>query len=211
MLIGVLLPRRAGALRAVSSGHFSGQGGAAGLRPLPRQRRPRACGRPEHLLLRRWASPPAPPSAGSTGLLNSPLATGQCPMGFFSGDGFKPCQPCPQGAYQPDLGRTLCFPCGGGLSTKREGASSFHDCEVKGQSQTGMRACIGDPQMRRQNPKTFKRSSRFERSVNAPVGGGSAQRAGLPSVTDRPSSALQSSAPRAITTTPRSTAASAAP
>lgn len=54
-------------------------------------------------------------------------------MGYFSSDGFKPCQPCPQGAYQPDLGRTLCFPCGGGLSTKREGASSFHDCEVKGQ------------------------------------------------------------------------------
>lgn len=58
---------------------------------------------------------------------------GQCPTGYFSSDGFKPCQPCPQGAYQPDLGRTLCFPCGGGLSTKREGASSFHDCEVKGQ------------------------------------------------------------------------------
>ena len=60
--------------------------------------------------------------------------SGQCPTGYFSSDGFKPCQPCPQGTYQPDLGRTLCFPCGGGLSTKREGASSFHDCEVKGQS-----------------------------------------------------------------------------
>lgn len=58
---------------------------------------------------------------------------GQCPTGSFSGDGFKPCQLCPQGTYQPDLGRTLCFPCGGGLGTKREGASSFHDCEVKGQ------------------------------------------------------------------------------
>ena len=57
---------------------------------------------------------------------------GQCPTGYFSNDGFKPCQPCAQGAYQPDLGRTLCFPGGGGLSTKREGASSFHDCEVKG-------------------------------------------------------------------------------
>lgn len=59
--------------------------------------------------------------------------SGQCPTGSFSSDGFKPCQLCPQGTYQPDLGRTLCFPCGGGLSTKREGASSFHDCEVKGQ------------------------------------------------------------------------------
>ena len=57
---------------------------------------------------------------------------GQCSTGYFSNDGFKPCQPCPLGTYQPDLGRTLCFPCGGNLSTKREGASSFHDCEVKG-------------------------------------------------------------------------------
>uniref|UniRef100_A0A1A8HMN5 Signal peptide, CUB domain, EGF-like 3 n=1 Tax=Nothobranchius korthausae TaxID=1143690 RepID=A0A1A8HMN5_9TELE len=62
---------------------------------------------------------------------------GQCSTGFFSNDGFKPCQPCPQGTYQPDLGRTLCFPCGGGLSTKREGASSFHDCEVKVQCSPG--------------------------------------------------------------------------
>uniref|UniRef100_A0A3P9NGH6 Signal peptide, CUB and EGF-like domain-containing protein 2 n=1 Tax=Poecilia reticulata TaxID=8081 RepID=A0A3P9NGH6_POERE len=61
----------------------------------------------------------------------------QCPTGYFSSDGFKPCQPCPQGTYQPDLGRTLCFPCGGGLSTKREGASSFHDCEVKVQCSPG--------------------------------------------------------------------------
>uniref|UniRef100_A0AAQ5XKL8 Signal peptide, CUB and EGF-like domain-containing protein 2 n=1 Tax=Amphiprion ocellaris TaxID=80972 RepID=A0AAQ5XKL8_AMPOC len=60
-----------------------------------------------------------------------------CPTGYFSSDGFKPCQPCPQGSYQPDLGRTLCFPCGGGLSTKREGASSFHDCEVKVQCSPG--------------------------------------------------------------------------
>lgn len=58
---------------------------------------------------------------------------GQCPTGYYSSSGFKPCLPCPQGYYQPDLGRTLCFPCGGGLNTKREGASSFHDCEVKGQ------------------------------------------------------------------------------
>lgn len=62
------------------------------------------------------------------------LLTGQCPPGYFSSDGFKPCQLCPLGSYQPDPGRTLCFPCGGGLGTKREGASSFNDCEVKGQS-----------------------------------------------------------------------------
>uniref|UniRef100_A0A8C6WY42 Signal peptide, CUB domain, EGF-like 3 n=1 Tax=Neogobius melanostomus TaxID=47308 RepID=A0A8C6WY42_9GOBI len=69
---------------------------------------------------------------GPMGAKNISSCAGQCPTGFFSSDGFKPCQPCPQGTYQPDLGRTLCFPCGGGLNTKREGASSFHDCEVKG-------------------------------------------------------------------------------
>uniref|UniRef100_A0A4W5NGR0 Signal peptide, CUB and EGF-like domain-containing protein 3 n=1 Tax=Hucho hucho TaxID=62062 RepID=A0A4W5NGR0_9TELE len=56
---------------------------------------------------------------------------------YLSLDGFQPCQPCPFGSYQPDLGRTLCFPCGGGLSTKREGSSSFHDCEVKVQCSPG--------------------------------------------------------------------------
>uniref|UniRef100_A0A672ZEN3 Signal peptide, CUB domain, EGF-like 3 n=1 Tax=Sphaeramia orbicularis TaxID=375764 RepID=A0A672ZEN3_9TELE len=69
---------------------------------------------------------------GPVGARNISSCAGQCSTGYFSNDGFKPCQPCPQGTYQPDLGRTLCFPCGGGLSTKREGASSFHDCEVKG-------------------------------------------------------------------------------
>ncbi|XP_038578035.1 signal peptide, CUB and EGF-like domain-containing protein 3 isoform X2 [Micropterus salmoides] len=74
---------------------------------------------------------------GPVGARNISSCAGQCPTGYFSSDGFKPCQPCPQGAYQPDLGRTLCFPCGGGLSTKREGASSFHDCEVKVQCSPG--------------------------------------------------------------------------
>lgn len=53
MLIGVLLPRWAGALCAVSAGHFSGEGRAAGLRPLSWQRRPRACRRSQYLLVRR--------------------------------------------------------------------------------------------------------------------------------------------------------------
>ncbi|XP_047451313.1 signal peptide, CUB and EGF-like domain-containing protein 3 isoform X1 [Mugil cephalus] len=74
---------------------------------------------------------------GPVGARNISSCAGQCPTGYFSSDGFKPCQPCPQGSYQPDLGRTLCFPCGGGLSTKREGASSFHDCEVKVQCSPG--------------------------------------------------------------------------
>uniref|UniRef100_A0A3Q2D3X2 Signal peptide, CUB and EGF-like domain-containing protein 2 n=1 Tax=Cyprinodon variegatus TaxID=28743 RepID=A0A3Q2D3X2_CYPVA len=74
---------------------------------------------------------------GPVGARNISSCAGQCPTGYFSSDGFKPCQPCPQGTYQSDLGRTLCFPCGGGLSTKREGASSFHDCEVKVQCSPG--------------------------------------------------------------------------
>uniref|UniRef100_A0A9J8BMF9 Signal peptide, CUB and EGF-like domain-containing protein 2 n=1 Tax=Cyprinus carpio carpio TaxID=630221 RepID=A0A9J8BMF9_CYPCA len=68
---------------------------------------------------------------GPLGARNISSCAGQCPPGYFSSDGFKPCQPCPLGAYQPDPGRTLCFPCGGGLGTKKEGASSFNDCEVK--------------------------------------------------------------------------------
>lgn len=56
MLIGVLLPRRAGALRAVSARHFPGEGRAAGLRPLSWQRRPRACRRSQHLLVCRYVN-----------------------------------------------------------------------------------------------------------------------------------------------------------
>ncbi|CAB1329800.1 unnamed protein product [Coregonus sp. 'balchen'] len=74
---------------------------------------------------------------GPAGARNISSCAGQCPTGYFSSDGFQPCQPCLFGSYQPDLGRTLCFPCGGGLSTKREGASSFHDCEVKVQCSPG--------------------------------------------------------------------------
>lgn len=59
---------------------------------------------------------------------------GQCPPGQHSADGFKPCQPCPRGSYQPEVGRALCFPCGGGLSTRLEGAVSFQDCDTKGTS-----------------------------------------------------------------------------
>lgn len=37
------------------------------------------------------------------------------------------------GTYQPEPGRTGCFPCGGGLLTKHEGTTSFQDCEAKGE------------------------------------------------------------------------------
>lgn len=67
--------------------------------------------------------------------LNNALPAGQCPPGQHSADGFKPCQPCPRGSYQPEVGRALCFPCGGGLTTRHEGAVSFQDCDTKGRAE----------------------------------------------------------------------------
>uniref|UniRef100_A0A452IJR9 Signal peptide, CUB and EGF-like domain-containing protein 2 n=1 Tax=Gopherus agassizii TaxID=38772 RepID=A0A452IJR9_9SAUR len=62
---------------------------------------------------------------------------GQCSLGEYSSDGFKPCLPCPFGTYQPEPGRTSCFPCGGGLTTKYSSASMFQDCETKVQCSPG--------------------------------------------------------------------------
>ncbi|NXO29786.1 SCUB2 protein, partial [Cisticola juncidis] len=61
----------------------------------------------------------------------------QCSPGEYSPDGFKPCLPCPLGAYQPETGRVSCFPCGGGLTTRHSGASLFQDCETKVQCSPG--------------------------------------------------------------------------
>uniref|UniRef100_A0A8B9JUF5 Signal peptide, CUB domain, EGF-like 1 n=1 Tax=Astyanax mexicanus TaxID=7994 RepID=A0A8B9JUF5_ASTMX len=55
----------------------------------------------------------------------------RCPAGHFSADGFRPCQLCPLGTFQPEVGRVLCFPCGGGLMTKHTGSTSFRECEAK--------------------------------------------------------------------------------
>uniref|UniRef100_A0A8C0KDM0 Signal peptide, CUB and EGF-like domain-containing protein 1 n=1 Tax=Canis lupus dingo TaxID=286419 RepID=A0A8C0KDM0_CANLU len=71
--------------------------------------------------------PPSPPASGPL----VPFPQGQCSPGFFSQDGFRPCQACPVGTYQPEPGRTGCFSCGGGLLTKHEGTVSFQDCETK--------------------------------------------------------------------------------
>ncbi|XP_037103788.1 signal peptide, CUB and EGF-like domain-containing protein 2 isoform X5 [Syngnathus acus] len=62
---------------------------------------------------------------------------GQCSPGQFSQDGFTPCLVCPLGSYQPEVGRTTCFPCGGNLVTKRSGAVTFQDCETKVQCSPG--------------------------------------------------------------------------
>ncbi|XP_038950495.1 signal peptide, CUB and EGF-like domain-containing protein 2 isoform X2 [Rattus norvegicus] len=62
---------------------------------------------------------------------------GLCQPGEYSADGFAPCQPCALGTFQPDVGRTSCLPCGGGLPTKHLGATSFHDCETRVQCSPG--------------------------------------------------------------------------
>uniref|UniRef100_A0A8C9QGQ3 Signal peptide, CUB and EGF-like domain-containing protein 2 n=1 Tax=Spermophilus dauricus TaxID=99837 RepID=A0A8C9QGQ3_SPEDA len=62
---------------------------------------------------------------------------GLCQPGEYSADGFKPCQLCALGTFQPEAGRTSCFPCGGGLPTKHLGATSFQDCETRVQCSPG--------------------------------------------------------------------------
>ncbi|XP_029904394.1 signal peptide, CUB and EGF-like domain-containing protein 2 isoform X3 [Myripristis murdjan] len=62
---------------------------------------------------------------------------GQCSPGQYSHDGFIPCLPCVLGTYQPEVGRTSCFPCGGNLVTKHTGAVSFQQCETKVQCSPG--------------------------------------------------------------------------
>uniref|UniRef100_A0A452V369 Signal peptide, CUB and EGF-like domain-containing protein 1 n=1 Tax=Ursus maritimus TaxID=29073 RepID=A0A452V369_URSMA len=74
---------------------------------------------------------PSSEGLGLAGARNVSECGGQCSPGFFSPDGFRPCQACPVGTYQPEPGRTGCFPCGGGLLTKHEGTVSFQDCEAK--------------------------------------------------------------------------------
>ncbi|KAM5223155.1 signal peptide, CUB and EGF-like domain-containing protein 2 isoform 10-T10 [Hipposideros larvatus] len=62
---------------------------------------------------------------------------GLCRPGEYSADGFVPCQLCALGTFQPEAGRTSCFSCGGGLSTKHLGATTFQDCETRVQCSPG--------------------------------------------------------------------------
>ncbi|XP_077941555.1 signal peptide, CUB and EGF-like domain-containing protein 2 isoform X7 [Gasterosteus aculeatus] len=71
------------------------------------------------------------------GARNMSECEGQCPPGQYSHDGFVPCLPCPLGAYQPEVGRTNCFSCGGNLVTKHSGAVTFQECETKVQCSPG--------------------------------------------------------------------------
>ncbi|XP_040201759.1 signal peptide, CUB and EGF-like domain-containing protein 1 isoform X1 [Rana temporaria] len=74
---------------------------------------------------------PSNDGLGIVGARNVSECGGQCAPGHYSVDGFKPCKACPLGTYQQDAGRTICFPCGGGLVTKYESALTFQDCETK--------------------------------------------------------------------------------
>uniref|UniRef100_A0A6Q2YMF7 Signal peptide, CUB domain, EGF-like 2 n=1 Tax=Esox lucius TaxID=8010 RepID=A0A6Q2YMF7_ESOLU len=76
-------------------------------------------------------------SPRSVGARNISECGGQCPPGQFSHDGFIPCLPCTLGTYQPEMGRTSCFHCGGNLVTKHHGAVSFQECETKVQCSPG--------------------------------------------------------------------------
>ncbi|XP_026175642.1 signal peptide, CUB and EGF-like domain-containing protein 2 isoform X4 [Mastacembelus armatus] len=71
------------------------------------------------------------------GAQNMSQCGGQCSPGQYSHDGLVPCLPCPLGTYQPEVGRTFCFPCGGNLVTKRSGAVTFQECETKVQCSPG--------------------------------------------------------------------------
>uniref|UniRef100_A0A3B4CHH8 Signal peptide, CUB and EGF-like domain-containing protein 2 n=1 Tax=Pygocentrus nattereri TaxID=42514 RepID=A0A3B4CHH8_PYGNA len=73
----------------------------------------------------------------ATGARSIAECGGQCSPGQFSPDGFVPCRPCSRGTYQPEMGRTFCFPCGGNLITKHDGAVSFQACETKVQCSPG--------------------------------------------------------------------------
>uniref|UniRef100_A0A452QA64 Signal peptide, CUB and EGF-like domain-containing protein 2 n=1 Tax=Ursus americanus TaxID=9643 RepID=A0A452QA64_URSAM len=83
------------------------------------------------------------PRPENPGALKSPEAWnvsecgGLCQPGEYSADGFAPCQRCALGTFQPEAGRTSCFPCGGGLPTKHLGATSFQDCETRVQCSPG--------------------------------------------------------------------------
>uniref|UniRef100_A0A8D0HIU0 Signal peptide, CUB domain and EGF like domain containing 2 n=1 Tax=Sphenodon punctatus TaxID=8508 RepID=A0A8D0HIU0_SPHPU len=82
-------------------------------------------------------SPQNPGNQNLGGAHNVPECGGQCSPGEYSSDGFKPCLPCPFGTYQPEGGRTSCFSCGGGLTTKYNSAVRFQDCETKVQCSPG--------------------------------------------------------------------------
>ncbi|XP_037695965.1 signal peptide, CUB and EGF-like domain-containing protein 2 isoform X6 [Choloepus didactylus] len=99
------------------NGTFQNEEGQITCEPCPRPENPGALKTPEA-----W---------------NASECGGLCQPGEYATDGFAPCQLCPLGTFQPEAGRTSCFPCGGGLPTKHLGATSFQDCETRVQCSPG--------------------------------------------------------------------------
>ncbi|XP_032709323.1 signal peptide, CUB and EGF-like domain-containing protein 2 isoform X2 [Lontra canadensis] len=99
------------------NGTFQNEEGQITCEPCPRPENPGALKTPEA-----W---------------NVSKCGGLCQPGEYSADGFAPCQLCALGTFQPEAGRTSCFPCGGGLPTKHLGATSFQDCETRVQCSPG--------------------------------------------------------------------------
>nr|XP_055173856.1 signal peptide, CUB and EGF-like domain-containing protein 2 isoform X4 [Nyctereutes procyonoides] len=100
-----------------TNGTFQNEEGQITCEPCPRSENPGALKTPEA-----W---------------NVSECGGLCQPGEYSADGFAPCQLCALGTFQPEAGRTSCFPCGGGLPTKHLGATSFQDCETRVQCSPG--------------------------------------------------------------------------
>lgn len=68
---------------------------------------------------------------GILGARNTSDCKALCGPGHFSATGMEPCQPCPIGTYQRDIGRNRCIPCGNNLKTKRVASVGFQDCLAK--------------------------------------------------------------------------------
>ncbi|XP_076132837.1 signal peptide, CUB and EGF-like domain-containing protein 3 [Alosa pseudoharengus] len=105
---------------------------------------------------------------GPAGARNISSCASQCSAGSVSSDGFKPCHLCPLGSYQPEAGRTFCHPCGGGLGTRREGATSFIDCEVKVTCSPGHFYNTGSHRCMRCPIGTYQTEFRQNHCINCP-------------------------------------------
>ena len=53
-----------------------------------------------------------------------------CDPGEYSteGDGYEPCNLCPDGSWQNETGESFCYKCDYGKPTGREGATSSSEC-----------------------------------------------------------------------------------
>ena len=54
----------------------------------------------------------------------------ECQPGEYSteGDGYGPCNPCPDGSWQNETGKSFCYECERGHFTQRMGAINDSEC-----------------------------------------------------------------------------------